>query len=235
MPVISKRLSCIAEFVQKGAKVCDVGTDHGYLAIHLVKNGIAKSVIATDIHEKPLSNARKNIESAGVFGIELRLCDGLSGIKKGETDTVIIAGMGGEVISDIVEKGINITAEKDISLILQPTTSPEFLRRFLYGNGYEIENEKPVFENGKLYSVILVKYVGKKTDMAESFYYIGKVKPSCEAGLMYIKKQQKRCEDCMKSLKSITEKKEDFLRYKTAFYGIENYLKSFAEENSNGV
>ena len=137
--MLSVRLSAIADYVKKGAFVCDVGTDHGYLAVHLMKSGVAKRVIATDINAKPLANAQKNIEKSEVFGIELRLCDGLGGVNRGEADTVIIAGMGGEVISGILERGASIVREKNITLFLQPTTSPVFLRRYLCENGFSIK------------------------------------------------------------------------------------------------
>ena len=133
MPTFSKRLSVIASLVPVGARVCDVGTDHGYLSIELIKSGVAASVIATDINEKPLNRAKSNAEKSG-FQIDLRLCDGLVGISPSEVDTVIIAGMGGEVISGIIERGEKVA--KSVSLLLlQPTTSPEALREFLFKKG----------------------------------------------------------------------------------------------------
>lgn len=230
MPDLSLRLSTIASLVPDGARVCDVGTDHGYLAIHLKASGKVKSIIAADINPLPLQNAAKNIEKAGVSGIELRLCDGLSGIKPNEADTVIIAGMGGEVISGIIERGFSVAKQRDKTLILQPTTSPEALRKFLLTNGFEIFKEVPILENGKLYSVMLVKYSGKTYENNEYFYYIGKVSPLEKAGLMYIKKQQKRCFDCANALKNIPEKQEDYLYYKNILEGINNYLS----ENNYG-
>ena len=84
MPNISIRLKAIADFVKPNSAVCDIGCDHGYLSIYLKQNEIAKSVIAADIGEKPLKNAAKNIEAANISGIELRLCDGFSGISPKE-------------------------------------------------------------------------------------------------------------------------------------------------------
>ena len=77
---LSLRLSTIASLVPKGAFVCDVGTDHGFLPIFLMESGIAKGVIATDINEKPLRKAEENLKKTGAEGITLRLCDGLSGV-----------------------------------------------------------------------------------------------------------------------------------------------------------
>jgi len=235
MPKLSKRLSLIASFVPQNSRVCDIGTDHGYLAIELIKSGKAKYVIAADIAEKPLKNAEKNISLSGVKNISLRLCDGLSGISPDETDTVIIAGMGGEVIADILNKGQKVAKRDGISIILQPTTSPEALRRFLYGNGYKIVTEKALTENGKLYSVMLVKYTGKVQAKEEYFYYIGELVPNSDAAVVYIKKQQNRAEKCKKSLVNIKDKKTDYLHFESVYNGITLFLKTYNGEDSNGI
>lgn len=223
--MLSFRLSAIADFVKPGANVCDVGTDHGYLAIHLVKSGVANKVLATDINAKPLQNAKKNIEKSGVFDVELRLCDGLEGVKKGEADTFIIAGMGGEVISGILERGANIVREDNITLILQPTTSPEFLRRYLCENGFKILKEKAVFENSKLYSVMLVSFSGEECEREESYYYIGELTPSDDVSVKYIEKQHGRAFKCMQSLEKVPSKADEYEYYKSLVLGIEKILK----------
>ena len=133
---LTKRLSLIASLVPENSNVCDVGTDHAYLPIMLMKSKKARRVIATDIRPLPLENARKNIMLSGVGGIETRLCDGLSSVKKSEADTVIIAGIGGEVISGIIKRTGWLKLSPPVLLILQPTTSPEILRRYLYDNGF---------------------------------------------------------------------------------------------------
>lgn len=231
MPNLSKRLSVIASLVPLGARVCDVGTDHAYLAIELVKSGRVEKVIATDIGEKPLKVAAKNIALAELDSIiDLRLGDGLNCISENEADTVIVAGMGGEVISGILEKGKNISAKKDLTLILQPTTSPEALRRFLAENGYSIESEIPVYENQKVYSVMLVKFTDNKVCFDEYFYYIGKVTHLTEEGKLYIKKQQQRCCKCMLSLENIQNKRDEYLYYKNIYNSITDYLENFGEK-----
>lgn len=229
MTKISKRLSVIANYVKQDAAVCDIGTDHGYLAVHLIKSGIASKVIATDINEKPLRNAGNNIEKSGVSGIELRLCDGLSGINSGEADTCIIAGMGGEVISGILERGADFAQNENVTLILQPTTSPEFLRRFLYENRYEILEETAVFENNKIYSVMLVRFSGHSKKKSESFYYIGKVSLKDTDGKKYIEKQKYRCFQCMKSLRNVAGKRKEYYHYKKVLEEIENHINTLTE------
>lgn len=223
MNKLSIRLETIASLVPLGARVCDIGTDHGYLSIYLKQQNIAKSVIATDLNEKPLFSAKKNILESGVTGIDLRLGNGLSPIEKDEVDAVIIAGMGGEVISGILANCDWIKNDK-ITLILQPTTSADFLRRYLNENGFEIKNEKAVSENRKLYSVMVVNYTGNITEKDEYFYYIGLLKPSNEAEILYIKKQQKILFNCINSLENIPSKQDDFIKYKTAYLGITQIL-----------
>ena len=212
---LSRRLLLIASLVPKGARVCDVGTDHGRLPIYLIEEKIAKRVIATDIRPLPLENAKKNVEASGVKGIDLRLCDGLSAVKKSETDTVIIAGMGGEVISDIISRAELIRKHPYPLLILQPTTSPEFLRRYLCENGFEIKNETALKENGKLYSVITAYFTGETKEMPEFFYFAGKTDPKTEDGYLYIKKQYIRLKKCADALCNIPEKQAEYLHYKT--------------------
>lgn len=229
MAKLSFRLSLIASLVPYGARVCDIGTDHGYLAIELVKNGTAQKVIASDIAEKPLNNARKNIESANISNIELRLGSGLSCIKKDEVDTVIIAGMGGEVIASILKDGKKIAENGEITILLQPTTSPEALRAFLYSNGYTILKEIPIYENSKLYSVMVVKFTDSIKEYSGFNAFIGMVSPETNEGVLYIKKQQKRCYECMIALENVPAKQSEFLFYKQLYSDIEQYLNKFGE------
>lgn len=223
MQVLSKRLKTIASLVPNGARVCDIGTDHGYLSIYLKQNNIAKSVIASDLNQKPLLTAQKNIVASGVKGIELRLGNGLSTVQKTEVDTILIAGMGGEVIAGIL-KDCNWIKDTSYTLILQPTTSADFLRRFLSENGFEIKGEIPLQENGKLYSIMSVKFENKVQNHPEYYYYIGTITPKTQEGLLYIKKQQKILAKCVDSLEKVPSKKEDFEKYKTALLGIEKFL-----------
>lgn len=228
MPLLSKRLKLIASLVPIGARVCDIGADHGYLSIELIKSGIASSVIATDINEKPLNHAKENIEKSGL-SIELRLCDGLAGISPNEVDTVIIAGMGGEVIAGIIDRGEKVT--KNASLILlQPTTSPEVLREFLYKNGYEIIKEEPLFENGKLYSVMVCRFSGIITDFEPQTCFVGKLSPKSADGRLYIEKQYKRCVSCANALKSIPAKQTEYNYYNSIALALGEILNQTGEE-----
>lgn len=229
MADLSLRLRTIATLVPFGARVCDIGTDHAHLPIYLKQNGFVSTVIATDLNKKPLENAKNNILLSGAEDISLRLCDGLSGVTADEVDTIIIAGMGGEVITDILK---NCAWIKDSSktLILQPTTSGEFLREFLCKNGFKILSETPLSENKKLYSVMTVQFKNCNLSFPPSYYYIGEI-PHTNDGVLYVKKQQKRILGCMNALGNIEEKQEEFLFYKEVFDGIQKFLT----ENQNGT
>lgn len=168
---LSKRLKCIADFVDKGAVVADVGTDHGHIPIYLILNEIADYAIAMDINEGPLGKADENIRQYGVEEhIKLKLSDGLEKLEENEADTVIIAGMGGRLIVDILERGRNVL--KSVSnLILSPHTEIENVRHYLMDNGYEIINEKMVFDEGKYYTVIKAIHGTMCYDKEEYFLY----------------------------------------------------------------
>lgn len=151
---ISKRLQTIAGMVTKGGTACDVGTDHGYLAIYLVEQGISKKVIAMDVAKGPLSKAKENIALYHYEDwIETRLSDGLEKLNKGEASTVIMAGMGGILITSLLEKGKEILKCVD-ELILSPHTDVELVRRYLLGNDYSIQEEAMLTEDGKYYIII---------------------------------------------------------------------------------
>ena len=222
---LSLRLKTIAALVPKGARVCDVGTDHARLPIYLISEKIASRVIATDLRPLPLENAKKNVESSGVTGIELRLCDGLSAVKKDEADVIIIAGIGGEVISGIISRADLLKEQPSPLLILQPTTSPEALRRYLCESGFETEFETAIKDNGKLYSIIAARFTGITLKKPDWYYYIGKLDPKTPDGFLYIKKQYTRLKKCADALEKLDDKREEYLYYKNLADSIGNLIK----------
>ncbi len=152
---LSERLRAVASFVDKGAAVADVGTDHGYIPVWLIQNGITDRVIASDINRGPLANAKRAAASYGAEGIGFRLCAGLSGIKQEEADTVIIAGMGGEAIAAVIkEAGWDWTGKK---LILQPMSKQAELVYWLYGSGFRITGESFAEEKDEVYRILLAE------------------------------------------------------------------------------
>lgn len=222
---LSLRLKTIAALVPKGARVCDVGTDHARLPIYLISEGIAARVIATDLRPLPLENAKKNVAASGVKGIDLRLCDGLSAVKKGEADVIIIAGIGGEVISGIISRADLLKEQPYPLLILQPTTSPEALRRYLCENGFEIETETPLQDNGKLYSVMTARFTGITSKKPDWYYYVGKVDHRTPDGFLYIKKQYTRLKDCADALEKLDDKRAEYIYHKNLADNIGSLIK----------
>ena len=157
---LDARLKALADFVRPGAKVADVGTDHAYLPVWLVRKGVATSAVAVDINKKPLQKA---VETANKYRagelVEPRLSDGLDAVAPHEADDVIIAGMGGEQICRIIDRAKWLLCAQK-RLILQPMTMAHKLREYLYQNGIGILRENIVAVSGKLYTVMLCEYDG---------------------------------------------------------------------------
>ena len=151
---LSKRLKAVADLVSAGSVVCDAGCDHGYVPIYLVRSGICRRAIASDVKEGPLSCARENISAFGLEEyIETRLSDGVSALKAGEADTLILAGMGGRLVIKILTKGRTVIRSMR-ELILQPQSEIAFVRAFLREEGYDIVSEDMVYEDGKYYPMM---------------------------------------------------------------------------------
>lgn len=224
MPQISQRLLVIAEKIPLGDNVCDVGTDHGYLPAFLQKSEKYGKISATDIREKPLNNARENLEKLGVNGVELVLCNGLEKIERKDADTVIIAGMGGEVISGIMERCAFL--KEGVTLILQPMTAAGDLRIYLCQNGFEILEETAVEENKKIYTVIKAKYNGNRFECSPLFARVGKIKAETALGRKYIEKQLLICNNALTALKTAPEKEKEY----TYFNELAKSLLDLLEE-----
>ena len=161
---LSKRLQKIADLVPEDSIVCDIGTDHGYIPVYLIKNNISKKVIGTDISKGSLDKIIELVKKEGLEDrIESRLGDGLDILEENEVDSLIIAGMGGILISEILEEGRGI-AEDIKNFILQPMVGSEELRRYLVDNDYKIVTEDLLFEEGKFYEIILAQRGSQNID-----------------------------------------------------------------------
>lgn len=196
MKPLKERLSLIASMVTQGRSVCDVGTDHGYLPAFLCLSGISDNITATDIRPQPLQNARENLERLGCDSVKLVLCDGLAGVSRESADNLIIAGMGGEVISGILERTPWIK-DSGINLILQPMTAAGHLRLYLAQNGFEVVKEKAVADGKKIYSVMQVRFCGEARELSELEKYIGLLKPDTPQAVCYIQKQLSICQKAL--------------------------------------
>ena len=154
---ISKRLLLCAELVPPCGIVADVGTDHGYLAIHLLQTGKCARVIAADLREKPLESARTN---AAFYGVTDKMTfvqtDGLCKIEPGSFEVLVLAGMGGDLIARILVEAPWLEGG-NYTLILQPQSAANELRRWLGERGWSIDRERLVRDGRFLYSVLAVR------------------------------------------------------------------------------
>lgn len=167
---MTPRLLAVASFVEKGSKVADIGTDHAYIPIWLIERGISKTAVAMDINQGPIERANKNILKFGLEEkIKTRLSDGLKNLGENEADTVIIAGMGGILIDEILKE----VKEKHFGVkhfILQPMTAIEETRKFLSQNGFTILDERLAKEDEKIYTVLSVSRGEMNIDREIDFY-----------------------------------------------------------------
>ena len=173
---ISKRLLACAEYVRQGDVVADIGCDHGYLGIHLLKSGIAKRIIAADINEGPLQAARNN---ARKFGVEdqmtFHLSDGVKLVPQ-DFDTLVCAGMGGDTMVSILDAAPWLRDSR-YRLILQCQSKTPLLRRYLSENGWHIAQESVLKDGRFLYTVMEVLWNPDTPRLTVGQWYL----PPCPA------------------------------------------------------
>ena len=154
---LQPRLKRLAELVPEGARLADIGTDHGYIPVYLLQTGRIASAIAADIGAEPLQHARRTAAEYGLTGrMDFRLCDGLAGIAPEEADSILIAGMGGETIISILE-GAPWLRDGGHCLLLQPQSRQELLRVWLTEHGFRILREHLVLDKGTIYNILSVE------------------------------------------------------------------------------
>ncbi len=168
--LLQPRLQLLYDLVPEGAKLADIGTDHGYLPVALLQAGKIEYAIASDVGSEPLQHARRTAAEYEVKGVDFRLCDGLIGIAPEEVDTIVIAGMGGDTMVSILS-GAPWT-KKGKLLLLQPMTKSEMLRGWLADNGYRFLKERLVWDKGNLYPVFLIEG-GKQEPLTPTQRYGG--------------------------------------------------------------
>lgn len=207
---LGARLKTVLRSVPKNAAVADIGTDHAFLPIELIKSGKATKVIACDVNEKPLQNAKRNIEKYGISNIELRLSDGLEKVTPDEVNTVTIAGMGGDLIADIISRA-EWLKDTDKTLVLQPMSSADSLRKYLYNNGFKIISETAVYDANRVYSVLLVKYDGNVKPVPLRKIFIGELEYDLStAATDYIKRQYNKLTKLSNDIKGIEKLKKQY-------------------------
>ena len=199
---LSARLKTVASLTDGSRCLADVGTDHGYIPIYLLLQNKIEKAIAMDINKGPLLRAREHIQRYDLEEkIETRLSDGLSSLREEEADTVVIAGMGGALIIRILTEGCQVL--KGVStLVLQPQSEIESVRRFLHEKGYVIKDEKMVQEDGKYYPMMRVTHGQQESWKPEEYRY-GKllIEEGSSVFLEYLKKEERTCRKILEEIK----------------------------------
>lgn len=225
---LGNRLKTVSQFVRRGSSVVDIGTDHAYLPVYLVTENISEKALACDLRKGPLFNAQKTVEQNNLTDkIELRLSDGLEKVNPDDGDDILICGMGGILITDILSKAEWLKNPR-YRLVLQPQSHCEQVRRFLTCNGFDIINEKSCEESGKLYNVIVAEYSGDVKEYPDWFYYFGSLiyehdEISCQITDRTIKLLKIKAEaqsshnvaDKIENIDTIIKDAEEILRNKT--------------------
>lgn len=186
----------------------DVGCDHAKLAIYLVQSGVCSHVTASDINDGPVEKARQNVKNRTLMGkslaeyIDVVKNDGLCGFENIDANRIFILGMGGELIADILERADFLRDEKHrgkIRFILQPMTSEDRLRVYLYTNGYNIDDEEIVEDKDRIYAVMSVVYDGVKRSGALAQYLLGQ-KNIEKGGELFLRQLNRRLRIAKKAL-----------------------------------
>ena len=152
--LLSDRMRAVAGLVQPCKSIADIGCDHGYVAMELVRSKVCRHVIAMDVNSGPLDRARHNIADFCMQDyIETRLSDGVSALREGEAEGIICAGMGGKLVISILEQGKKLIGEMK-QVILQPQSELSEVRGYLREKGYRVEKEDIIYEDGKYYPMM---------------------------------------------------------------------------------
>lgn len=172
--IISKRLKLISNLVTGVDTMVDVGTDHGYVPIDLLKNNKIKFAIASDINKGPVEKARKNLEGNNFKDkVDCRLGSGLKTVKPGEVEAAVIAGMGGNLIRDILEESKDVFKKLKYAIV-QPVQNPEVLRAYLYSSGCEILDEWIIYDEEKYYEILKIKWAENVVEVEPIYYEVSK-------------------------------------------------------------
>ena len=228
MSISNKRLLIAAELLGQVKSVADIGTDHAFLPIHLVKENLAEKVIACDIAEGPLSVAKSNIIKYGLADkIELRLANGLLGLAPNEVEAITILGMGGETIAEILSDSPWVKNPNTV-LILQPMSCDDRLREYLLNEGFEILTEAGVESQNRFYTVMKVSYSGKLSAVGPEFKYIGKLLENPNAAaITFVKNRLKSLKKCLNDIKNVERKQTLFKELEIAAHEIEKLLAHY--------
>ena len=171
---IGNRLECALALLAAGgksARFADIGSDHAFLAVEAVRRGLAARAVAADINPAPLERGRAYARASAVAEVEFLRSDGFEALHGDPPDAAALCGLGGILISKILQKG-GKTAR--CRLILQPMTAQDRLRAYLWENGFEIVEERFALENKRPYALLSARYTGRNTPFSQTDLYLGK-------------------------------------------------------------
>jgi tRNA (adenine22-N1)-methyltransferase len=185
---LDRRLLMCASLVQNRARLIDVGTDHAYLPVYLLKRGLIESAVASDINEGPLEAGKADAEKYSAGNIEFRLGSGLSVVSPEDRITdAVIAGMGGDIIGQIILDS-PLTRDKNLNLVLQPMTRAPELISLLYENGFAVKKQLCAESHGKVYTALSAGFTGEKRTLSGTEAYTGKLDLSENDSRLFLKK-----------------------------------------------
>ncbi|MBS6103748.1 class I SAM-dependent methyltransferase [Megasphaera sp.] len=180
---LTPRLEAAVSLIPKGKVIADIGTDHAYIPVHTCETGWCPSAIAADIVPGPLAAAKAHVAGAGLTDrIDCRLGDGLTCIEIGEADGAVICGMGGSLMIKILQQSYDVWQSLKF-VVLQPQSDSGDLRRYLYEEGWHIEDERLVIDDGRLYE-LLRAVPGKAENLPDWQYELGPVNWQRRDGLL---------------------------------------------------
>ena len=187
MSLIGSRLSAVTRLlsdVKDNTLFADIGSDHAFLAIEVLKKGLAVSAIASDINEQPLLKGKENAARSGVK-IDFYLSDGFDAIDSLPITSAAICGMGGELIAKIIGRS---RVAHEATLIVQPMSAQEDLRKYLWDNGFVIEKEIFTLEANKSYTVMKLRFSGERTEYSYIDLFLGKEREQTKEFSLYCEK-----------------------------------------------
>lgn len=206
-PALDERLAAAAAYVRPGARLADVGCDHGKLCAALAARGTCGKIYACDIREKPLARARELLAPYIASGLaECRLGDGLTVLAPGEATDVVIAGVSGVTACEILAAGRDKWT-RGVRFIFVPPTKHFVLRRFLAENGFALLDETPVLAAGRTYTVLCAEYTGESRTLTPFESAVGKAVKNTEASRAYLERVALLTEKYARGAKTQEEKK----------------------------
>ena len=219
-------MNAVANMVTPGNVLADVGTDHGYVPIALVQQNKIPRAIAMDINKGPIERAKEHVEMCNLTDyIETRLSDGVEALKEGEADTIMIAGMGGDLVIHILNDGIDVCRSVK-ELILQPQSELGRVRQYLREHLFQIVDEDMIIEDGKYYPMMKVipveednfwRFLPEETILPCDMYGPLLLKNGNPALRKYLVKQHKQLNKILKELEkqpdseAISSRKQELL------------------------